>query len=164
MTDFNACAGCGAMIHNTAPACPKCGTPQTANVANVRAVPINAPGQVQPQSLPRTADTAKTAAQKAAADGEILGTNYSITPWFRRRWLVLICAVTVTPVASILAMTGNVYYKSKGNVKVFPKNIKTGLMLATLPWLTYMLNSNNMSGVVSAVALNLFVLILAFKK
>ena len=163
MTDFNACTSCGAMIHNTAPACPKCGTPQTAGVANVRAALANAPGQLQPP-LARTADTAKTAAQKAAADGETLGTNYSITPWFRRRWLVLICTVTVTPVASILAMTGNVYYKSKGSVKVFPKNINTGLMLATLPWLTYMLNSNHMSGVLSAVALNLFALILAFKK
>jgi hypothetical protein len=149
MADFNACTGCGAMIHNSAPACPKCGAPQTAAVANVRAAPASA---------------AKPSGAKTNVAGEVLGTDYSVVPWFRRRWLVLICLISITPIASILAMTGDVFYQSKGNVKVFPKNIKTGLTIATLPWLMYVLNSNNSTGMLAGLALLVVAVILAFKK
>jgi hypothetical protein len=57
-----------------------------------------------------------------------------------------------------------VFYQSKGNVKVFPKNVKTGLMIATLPWLMYVLNSNNSTGMLAGLALFVVAVILAFKK
>jgi hypothetical protein len=167
MADFNACTGCGAMIHNSAPACPKCGAPQTAAVASVRAAPSSVQAQTQAQPMSRPASSAKPSGDKqlkAGDIGEVLGTDYSVVPWYRRRWLVLICLISITPIASILAMTGDVYYQSKGGVKVFPKNIKTGLMIATLPWLMYVLNSNNSTGMLAGLALFVVAVILAFKK
>jgi hypothetical protein len=164
MADFNACTGCGAMIHNSAPACPKCGAPQTAAVASVRAAPASSQTQSQSQPMSRPASAAKPPVAKTNVTGEVLGTDYSVVPWFRRRWLVLICLISITPIASILAMTGDVFYQSKGNVKVFPKNVKTGLMIATLPWLMYVLNSNNSTGMLAGLALFVVAVILAFKK
>lgn len=162
MADFNSCSGCGATIHHTAPACPKCGASQSASVANMRAASASAP--YQPEPMPRTANSAKPIGSKAAAADEVLGTDYSVVPWYRRRWLVLICLVTLTPIASILAMTGDVFYQSKGNVKAFPKNIKTGLIVASLVWIMYVLNSHNSSGMLAGLALFAIALALAFKK
>jgi hypothetical protein len=164
MADFNACTGCGAMIHNSAPACPKCGAPQTAAVASVRGAPTSSQTQSQAQPMSRPVSAAKPPVAKTNVAGEVLGTDYSVVPWFRRRWLVLICLISITPIASILAMTGDVFYQTKGNVKVFPKNIKTGLMIATLPWLMYVLNSNNSTGMLAGLALFVVAVILAFKK
>ena len=134
MSDFINCVGCGATIHKTALVCPKCGAPQTAAAISTK--------------------TAKVAATPQ---------DYSAVPWFRRRWFVLLCLITVTPVASLLAMTGEVFYSSKGEVKQFPKNIKTGLMIASLLWITYLVNSNSM-GAFAAIALLVVAVILAFKK
>lgn len=135
MSDFNNCIGCGATIHKTAVACPKCGAPQKIAVGT-----------------------------KPAASTATTLQGYSAVPWFRRRWFVLLCMVTITPIASILAMTGEVFYESKGEVKQFPKNIKTGLMIASLVWIMYLANSNNSTGAFAALALIVLAVILAFKK
>jgi hypothetical protein len=164
MADFNACTGCGAMLHNSAPACPKCGAPQTAAVTGVLGAPASFQSQSQAQTMSRPASAAKPSGAKTNMACEVLGTDYSVVPWYRRRWLVLICLISITPIASILAMTGDVFYQSKGNVKMFPKNIKTGLMIATLPWLMYVLNSNNSTGMLAGLALFVVAVILAFKK
>lgn len=161
--DFQACIGCGAMLHITAMACPKCGAPQTASVASPRAMPVISPARQQAGSRLRSADTVQSSGGKPL-DPDVLGSDYSVVPWYRRRWLVLICLISFTPIASILAMTGDVFYQSKGNVKVFAKNIKTGLMIACLPWLMYVLNSDGASGALAALGLLLLAAILAFKK
>lgn len=161
--DFQACIGCGAMLHITAMACPKCGAPQTASVASARAMPANTP---TPQlTLPplRSAKRVQSGDSKPL-DPDVLGSDYSVVPWYRRRWLVLICLISFTPIASILAMTGDVFYQSKGHVKAFAKNIKTGLMIASLPWLMYVLNSDGASGALAALGLLLLAVVLAFKK
>jgi hypothetical protein len=137
MTNFVHCRGCGTQIHETAPTCPKCGAPQNL------AVP---------------AGTAKTAS-------DIAQLGYAAVPWFRRRWLVLLCLVSFTPVASYLAWSGDVFYQVKGGeVKTFPANIKRGLMIATAPWLLYIINSDNSSGVLAGLALVVMAIVLAFKK
>jgi uncharacterized membrane protein YvbJ len=139
MTNFVHCRGCGVQIHETAVTCPKCGAPQ--NIAN--------PG------------SAKTI-QNNIYD---LSHGYSAVPWFRRRWLVLLCLISFTPIASLLAFTGDIFYKGKnGEVKIFPKNIKNGLMIATLPWLMYMFNSNSSIGALAAFGLIIVAVILALKK
>jgi hypothetical protein len=135
MSDFINCVGCRAMIHKTATVCPKCGAPQKALASAKQA--------------PTVADTQQ---------------GYAAVPWFRRRWLVLLLLVTITPIASILAMTGEIFYSSKGEVKQFPKNIKTGLMIASLVWIMYLVNSDNSPGAFAALALIALAVILAFKK
>jgi hypothetical protein len=66
---------------------------------------------------------------------------------------------------SLVGMTGDIFYKGKnGEVKTFPKNIKTGLMIATLPWLMYILNSDSSAGALAAFGLIVFAVILALKK
>lgn len=57
-------------------------------------------------------------------------------PWFRKRWFAVLCLITITPIASLLALTGDVYYKNKaGSTVTLPKNYKTAMMLGTFPWL-----------------------------
>ena len=137
MTNFVHCRGCGTQIHETAPTCPKCGAPQNL------AAPVG---------------TARTA-------NDIAQLGYAAVPWFRRRWLVLLCLVSFTPVASYLAWSGDVFYQVKGGeVKTFPANVKRGLMIATAPWLLYVINSDNSSGVLAGLALVVAAIFIAFKK
>lgn len=101
MNAFVACRGCGAQIHETALSCPKCGAPQTAPVA-VAAGPI-------------------------AADA--LPSAYHQVRWFRRRWFLIVCLLTIAPIAALIALTGEMYYASKGVVKTLPKNFKTSVLV-----------------------------------
>lgn len=134
MSDFVSCVGCGATIHKTAPACPKCGAPQVTT------------SSVESSALPVVSGAAPV-------------------PWFRQRWFTVLCLMTITPMASLLAMTGDIHYVTKnGESRVFPKNIKTGLMIATLPWLMLTFGSDNASSVLAMVGLFVFALLLAFKK
>ena len=105
MTTFVHCRGCGHQIHETAPTCPKCGAPQLA----------------------------VTAASPAAAAPAIAGiaavpTAYSQVRWFRRRWFLVLCILTIAPIAGLIAMTGDIYFDSKGVVKPFHKNLKWMLL------------------------------------
>ena len=141
MTTFVHCRGCGAQIHETAIACPKCGAPQQAS-----------------------AHQSASTASKASASSSSPPNAYAAVPLLRRRWLVLLLLITLTPIASIVAMTGEVFYKGAGRVvKSFPKNIKLSLMLATLPWLVYIFG-NGSSSMLAAVGLIALALILALKK
>jgi len=134
MSDFVQCVGCGATIHKTAPTCPKCGAPQ----------------RVKPRAESSTVGAMQTAPQ---------------VPWFRRRWFTVACLLTITPIASLLAMTGDIHYVGKNNEpKVFPKNIKTGLMIATVPWLIMTFGSGNSSSALAMLGLCSFALLLALKK
>lgn len=111
MSQFQACRGCGATIHVTALACPQCGAPSS-----------------EAQNSNPSGNTA------AAADASVVATP-SI-PWFRKRWFAVLCMITITPIASLLALTGDVYYKNKaGSTVALPKNYKTAMMLGTFPWL-----------------------------
>jgi hypothetical protein len=68
----------------------------------------------------------------AAATASVVATP-SI-PWFRKRWFAVLCMITITPIASLLALTGDVYYKNKaGSTVTLPKNYKTAMMLGTFP-------------------------------
>jgi predicted RNA-binding Zn-ribbon protein involved in translation (DUF1610 family) len=134
MSDFINCVGCGATIHKTAVACPKCGAPQ------------------------KVVATAQSASAVVAAQQ-----GYSAVPWFRRRWFVLLCLVTITPVASLLAMTGEVFYSSKGEVKQFPKSIRNGMLFAPVLWAMSVFGGGS-SAALAAVGLIVYALILAFKK
>ena len=141
MTTFVNCRGCGIQIHETAMACPKCGAPQRAAAQQSAASVSNA-------SVPSSAQS----------------NDYAVVPLLRRRWLVLLLLITLTPVASIVAMTGEVFYKGAGGVvRSFPKNIKLCLMLATLPWLMYIFG-NGSASMLAGIALLIVALILALKK
>ena len=60
----------------------------------------------------------------------------AVIPWFRKRWFAVLCVITITPIASLLALTGDVFYKNAaGGTVALPKNYKTAMMLGTLPWL-----------------------------
>lgn len=132
MSDFIACVGCGATIHKTAPTCPKCGAPQGAAKGTTTAV------AAVPQS------------------------DYSNVPWFRRRWFIALCIATLTPIASLIALTGEIFYDSKGTVKLLPKNYRLGIMIASLAWLGMVFSSSG--ALVPSIGLTVMALIVAFKK
>lgn len=100
MSSFVHCRGCGQQIHETAPTCPKCGAPQNLVTATV--------GSTVPTS-PST---------------------YAQVPWFRRRWFIVLMMLTFSPVASVIAMTGSVYFDKKGEVQKLPK-VATNIVHAT---------------------------------
>ena len=135
MSQFQACRGCGATIHVTAVACPQCGAPS---------------------GVAGSATGNPTAAATAPALASI--------PWFRKRWFAVLCVITITPIASLLALTGDVYYKNKAGSNVtLPKNYKTPMVLGTFPWL-FMTFGGPSQVLLPAIALLIVGAVIAFKK
>lgn len=136
MSQFQACRGCGATIHVAAVACPQCGAPSgVASSAGALHSSANA-------SAPATATI----------------------PWFRKRWFAVLCVITITPIASLLALTGNIYYKNRsGEMAVLPKNYKLPMILGTVPWL-FMTFGGPSQVLVPAIALLFVGAVIAFKK
>lgn len=115
MSEFVPCCGCGAQLHVTAQTCPKCGAPQKA-----AGVPVPA----------QRTESAKSVASPANAPS-----SYSQVPWFRRRWFVLLAALTVSPVAGLVAATGDLFYAAKDDaVKTLPANFKTAFYFLSAGW------------------------------
>lgn len=104
MSNFVHCRGCGQQIHETAPTCPKCGAPQNLSGA------INA---VTATATP---------------------TTYAQVSWFRRRWFIVLMLLSFTPVATILAATGPLYFDNKGKLGVLPKDAKVLIYIFTAVW------------------------------
>ena len=139
MSQFQACRGCGATIHVTALACPQCGAPSGG------ALNSNPSGN-----------------STAAATASVVATP-SI-PWFRKRWFAVLCVITITPIASLLALTGDVYYKNKaGSTVALPKNYKTPMVLGTFPRL-FMAFGGPSQVLLPAIALLIVGAVIAFKK
>jgi len=109
MTTFVHCRGCGEKIHESAPTCPKCGAPQSLATA------------VSPMS-------------PAGQGGGASASGYSAVPWFRRRWFIILCLLTVSPIAGVLSLTGPLYFASKSQVRPFPKSITIVLCIASVAW------------------------------
>lgn len=112
MTTFVHCRGCGTQIHETAPTCPKCGAPQFV------AAPAPSP-PAAPMAAPIAHSSAPAATTPAVAPG-----RYADVPWYRRRWVLLLIALVLPPVAALIAWTGDVHYLSRGTVKTFPKSLR----------------------------------------
>jgi hypothetical protein len=138
MSQFQACRGCGATIHVTATACPQCGAPSGVAPgagASHGGVNVAAPVPATP-----------------------------VIPWFRKRWFAVLCVITITPIASLLALTGDVFYKNAaGSLVTLPKNYKTAMMLGTLPWLFLMFGSPSQM-LMPTIALLFAGAMIAFKK
>ena len=102
------CHACGKQLAAAAPFCPHCGAPQTV-------VPVpSAPGAPAAQAFPAGAQGAP---QRL--------TDYAQVPWFRRRWFLLVAFVFLSPVAALLAATGELYYQgSDGAIKRMADSIK----------------------------------------
>lgn len=103
MTTFVHCRGCGVHIHETAATCPKCGALQVA----------------------ATQASATSMAPLASPPSP-----YGQIPWFRRRWVLILIALLLTPVAAVIAWTGETYYLAGATVKTFPKSAKIALACA----------------------------------
>lgn len=151
MSQFQACRGCGATIHVTAVACPQCGAPSgNASGGNVSSAASNASG------MNANMNVHGNATPSAAATASI--------PWFRKRWFAVLCVITITPIASLLALTGDVFYKNAaGSMVTLPKNYKTAMMLGTLPWLFLMFGSPSQM-LMPTLALLFVGAMIAFKK
>lgn len=147
MSQFQACRGCGATIHVTAVACPQCGAPSsnaTSSTAS-NASGINANMNVHGNAVPSAVATASI-------------------PWFRKRWFAVLCVITITPIASLLALTGDVYYKNKAGSNVtLPKNYKTSMVFGTFPWL-FITFGDQSQALLPAIALLIVGAVIAFKK
>ena len=140
MSQFQACRGCGATIHVTAVACPQCGAPSGV-ASSAGALHSSANGN-------------------AAASAPAMAT----IPWFRKRWFAVLCVITITPIASLLALTGDVYYKNKAGSNVtLPKNYKTPMVLGTFPWL-FMTFGGPSQVLLPTIALLFAGAMIAFKK
>ena len=48
-----------------------------------------------------------------------INTPYAELPWYRKRWFLLISLLLFTPIAVVVALTGDVYAQSKGQSYVF---------------------------------------------
>ena len=134
MSQFQACRACGATMHASAPACPQCGAPASAALGS------NAP------------------------HGGAAATTAPSIPWFRKRWFAVLCVITITPIASLLALTGDVYYKNKaGSSVTLPKKYKTSMVFGTFPWL-FITFGDQSQALLPAIALLIVGAVIAFKK
>ena len=134
MSQFQACRACGATMHASAPACPQCGAP------------------------------ASTALGSNAPHGGAAATTTPSIPWFRKRWFAVLCVITITPIASLLALTGNIYYKNRsGELAALPKNYKLPMILGTVPWL-FMTFGGPSQVLVPAIALLFVGAVIGLKK
>lgn len=48
-----------------------------------------------------------------------INTPYAELPWYRKRWFLLISLLLFTPIAVVVALTGDVYAQAKGQSYVF---------------------------------------------
>ena len=141
MTNFVHCRGCGEKIHETAPTCPKCGAPQL----------------VAPAATVQAASAVTGAAPAPSAYGQV--------PWFRRRWFIILCLLTITPIAGMLALTGDLFYNAKGVVKPFPKNFKLPILLLSVAYVVVVIAPGGSSfPVLFLVAVTASALIIGFKR
>jgi hypothetical protein len=116
MTTFVFCRGCAHQIHETAQACPKCGTPQPSAVVPPPQPPTPTVGSVQKTDVPTSY------------------TSYDQVPWFRKRWFAIICLLIFMPVFLAIAYTGDVYYEKKGQLKTFPKSTRIIFTVIFVLW------------------------------
>ncbi len=92
------CRACGKTLDAAAPSCPHCGAPQ----------------------IPAATVTAGTGLAMQRI------TDYAQVPWYRRRWFVLLSLVFVSPIAGLIAATGELYYQGgDGAVKLMTDSIKS---------------------------------------
>jgi hypothetical protein len=92
------CRACGKSLDAAVPNCPHCGASQ------IPAATVSAGLGLSTQRL----------------------TDYAQVPWYRRRWFVLLSLVLVSPVAGLLAATGELYYQGgDGAVKLMTDSIKS---------------------------------------
>lgn len=90
----------------------------------------------RPCEAKRRAAVAQVVARREAAIAAGLPASYSEAPWFRRRWFVLLCLLTVTPVAALLAATGNLYYEAgDGVVEPLAPRLKIGVYCLSAGWM-----------------------------
>lgn len=90
------CRACGQQLDAAVPNCPHCGAPQ------IPAATVTVGTGLAPQRI----------------------TDYGLVPWYRRRWFVLLSLVFVSPVAGLLAATGELYYQGgDGSVKLMTDSI-----------------------------------------
>lgn len=101
MTNFVNCRGCGHPIHETAPTCPKCGAPQ--------------------QAAPSVSQTAM------APLGSPAPSAYAQIPWFRRRWVFLLIMLACSPIAAVIAWSGEIHYRSGDAIGRFPSGTKIAI-------------------------------------
>lgn len=80
--------------------------------------------------------------------------SYAQIPWFRRRWFVVLSLLLLTPVAAVLAFTGDLFYAAGGEVKQLPdlRPLMAGLSLVWLVALVDRLQGGELWGVVSGLA------------
>jgi hypothetical protein len=51
-------------------------------------------------------------------------TDYSQVPWFRKNWFAILCFFIFTPALFLVLVTGDVYYKKKGQLTTYGKVAK----------------------------------------
>ena len=121
MTTFVHCRACGEKIHESAPTCPKCGAPQ-----------------VIPTALGNASVEALTSASQPAS-------AYGAVPWFRRRWFIILCLLSVSPIAGALSLTGPLYFLSKSTVTKLPKRVTLMLCTASAAWFLQLFSRSDAS-------------------
>ena len=95
------CRGCGKEIHESAPICPHCGAPQG----------------IQPNPVTRS------------KPGKVVYTSYDQVPWYRKIWFAIVCALIFSPITLILLLTGDIYYRRRGQLKTYSKGTKISLIV-----------------------------------
>jgi uncharacterized membrane protein YvbJ len=91
-------------------------------------------------------ETAHTCPQCGAPQGNLTSmknppySSYDEVPVYRKNWFAILCSFIFFPAVIILLLTGDIYYESKGQLKIYSKGAKMffyvlGLiMIASIIW------------------------------
>jgi len=89
---------------------------------------------------------------------------YEQIPWFRRRWVFLLIMLACTPVAAVIAWSGEVYYRSGDAIGLFPKGIKIAITVVASAFLIALAFDEDTVGGLALAGLFCVTLAMALRK
>jgi len=64
-------------------------------------------------------------------------TSYDDVPWYRKNWFAILCFLFFTPGLIILALSGEIYYQQKGELKTYSQGRKILLIVISIGFIVY---------------------------
>lgn len=73
----------------------------------------------------------------ATSNAKTSYTSYDQVPWYRKNWFAILCFLFFTPGLIILALSGEIYYQKKGELKTFSQGRKILLIVISIGFIIY---------------------------
>jgi len=64
-------------------------------------------------------------------------TSYDQVPWYRKHWFAIVSFLIFTPGLIILALSGEIYYEKKGELKTYTQGRKILLVVFSIAFIIY---------------------------